>query len=152
MYVPLTPSSPKKRFVLDNAVSKLIFKVRFLIKPEWYLSLQPRSRCLTINHQNSIEPPPPPPQKFSIVHHCNGNTSSTGKTNDFRLRMNNHISSCRLGTSRDKFGNHVFNCRAKNNYTLEPYFKIYAFMEIADERLLLTYESYLHKKSYGSMN
>ena len=76
-----------------------------------------------------------------------GNTSSTGKKNDFRLRMNNHISSCRLGTSTDKFDNHVFNCRAKNNYTLEPYFKMYAFMEIADERLLLTYESYLHKKA-----
>ena len=83
---------------------------------------------------------------------CNERTSSTGKTNDFRLRMNNHISSCRLGTSSDTFDNHVFKCRAENNYSLEPYFKIYAFMEIADERLLLTYESYLHKKGYDSMN
>ena len=56
---------------------------------------------------------------------CNGNTSSTStstSTNDLRLRVNNHISSCRLGISTDKFDNHVFNCRAKNNYTLEPYF------------------------------
>ena len=76
------------------------------------------------------------------------NRISTGKTNDFRIRMNKHISS-RLGTSRDKSYNDVFKCSAENNYTLESYFKI---MEIAEERLLLIYESYLHKKGYGSMN
>ena len=53
---PLTPSPPKKRCVLDNAVSKLIFKVRFLNKTEWCLFLQPRSTWLTKNHQNSRTP------------------------------------------------------------------------------------------------
>ena len=66
--------------------------------------------------------------------------------------MNNHISSCRLGNSSDRFDNHVFHCRIKNNYTSEPFFKIYVFMEIKDERLLLSYESYLHKKGYDTMN
>ena len=31
-----------------------------------------------------------------------------GKTNNFQLRTNNHISSCRHGKSTDQFDNHVF--------------------------------------------
>ena len=82
---------------------------------------------------------------------CEERTTYTGKTNDFQLRMNNHISSCRLGTSTNIFDNHVFNCR-KYNQPSGPYFKIYAFMEIKNENLLLTYESYLHKKGFDTMN
>ena len=39
--------------------------------------------------------------------------SNTGKTDDFRLRTNNHISSCRLGTGTDIFDLHVYECAKK---------------------------------------
>ena len=50
----------------------------------------------------------------------NGNTTYTGKTVNFRHKMNNHIvnfrhkmnihiTACRYGTSTDKFDNHIFN-------------------------------------------
>ena len=78
--------------------------------------------------------------------------SYTGKTNAFRLRMNNHISACRLGTSSDRFDNHVYNCCRKENYNTEPYFKIFTFMELKNEHLLLTYEAYLHQLGYDTMN
>ena len=44
----------------------------------------------------------------------NCNTSYIGKTNNLRLRMNNHISSCKSGMSDNIFDNHVFNCLIKN--------------------------------------
>ena len=75
----------------------------------------------------------------------------TGKTNNFRARMNNHISSCNLGASTDIFGNHVYSCHTRNNSS-GPCFKIYAFMEIKKENLLLTYERYLHDKGFDTMN
>ena len=55
---------------------------------------------------------------------CNGcnEETYTGKTNDFRLRMNNHISGCRLGTSSDKFDNHVYECRSRNHLSSEAFF------------------------------
>ena len=82
---------------------------------------------------------------------CN-KTSYTGKTNVLRLRTNNHITGCRHGNSSDKFDNHVFKCRYEHNQMSEPFFKVYVFMEIKDERLLLSYEKYLHKKGFDTMN
>ena len=79
-------------------------------------------------------------------------TTYTGKTNNFRLRMNNHISECRTGNTCDRFDIHVFNCRKINNYHTEPYFKIYAFMTVKHENMLLSYEAYLHKKQYDTLN
>ena len=46
----------------------------------------------------------------------NCSTTYIGKTNDFRKRMNNHISSCKNGKSSDRFDNHVFNC-TENRYS-----------------------------------
>ena len=82
---------------------------------------------------------------------CNGQTTYIGKTVDFRLRMNNHISSCRLGTSSNKFDNHVFKCFGHDEL-IEPYFKIFAMLKLSDEAALLSYESYLHHHGYDTLN
>ena len=42
-------------------------------------------------------------------------TTNNGKTNNLRLRMNNHISACRLGNSTDLFDNHVYRCNEQKN-------------------------------------
>ena len=43
-----------------------------------------------------------------------------GKTVDLLSRMNNYITSCRLGGSTDKFDNHGFYCM--QNQKQEPFF------------------------------
>ena len=80
--------------------------------------------------------------------------TNTGKTNDFRLRLNNHISACRLGGSTDVFDNHVYECRRKHGPAgdVEPFFKVYAFFTVKDEASLETYERELHRKSYDTIN
>ena len=90
---------------------------------------------------------------FLSCNSCNGFTTYTGKTVNFRHRMNNHITVCRYGTSTDKFDNHVFKCINKNDHVAkEPYFKVYAFMTVNNENKLLCYESYLHKMGFDTMN
>ena len=63
--------------------------------------------------------------------------------------MNNYLSACRLGTSTDKFDNHVYNC--KNNDS-EPYFRLTILMEVNDVNKLLTYEKSFHPKGYDTIN
>ena len=77
------------------------------------------------------------------------NTSYIDKTNNFRLRMNNHISSCKSGMSDNIFDNHVFNCLVTDT---EPLFKIYAMIRLNDVNKLLEYEHYFHQKGYDTMN
>ena len=78
---------------------------------------------------------------------------NTGKTVNFRHKMNNHITACGYGTSTDKFDNHVFKYSNKNeNVAKEPYFKVYAFMTVNNENKLLCYESCLHKMGFDTMN
>ena len=90
---------------------------------------------------------------FLSCNSCNGNTIYTGKTVNFRHRMNNHITACRYGTPIDKFDNHVFKCSNKNDHVAkEPYFKVYAFMTVNNENKLLCYESYSHKMGFDTMN
>ena len=83
---------------------------------------------------------------------CNDNITYTGKTVNFRDRMNNHITGCRWGTSTDRFDNHVFKCMKKNNMSSEPYFKIFTFLEVSQQKYLIPYETYLHSKKYDTMN
>jgi hypothetical protein len=83
---------------------------------------------------------------------CNFKTTNIGKTNELRLRTNNHISSCSSGKGTNKFDNHVFECRTKNKHNEEPWFQMYAFMTVNDVYALETYETFLHKKGYDSMN
>lgn len=82
---------------------------------------------------------------------CNGKTTYTGKTNNLRSRTNNHISSCRNGTGTNKLDNHIFKCRQGNNKD-EPYFELYAFMTVKDENSLRSYENFLHKRGYDTLN
>ena len=90
---------------------------------------------------------------FLSFNSCNGFTTYTGKTVNFRQRMNNHITACRYRTSTDKFANHIFKCINKNDYVAkEPYFKVYAFMTVNNENKLLCHESYLHKMGFDTMN
>ena len=79
--------------------------------------------------------------------------SYTGKTKTkLRLRTNNHINSCKHGTGSNIFDNHVHACGIKSNCLKPPYFKMYAFMTLSDEKNLITYERYLHRKGFDTMN
>ena len=89
---------------------------------------------------------------FLSCNMCKGNETYTGKTNDLRLRTNNHISSCRSGTGSDRFDQHVYLCGIKNKCLQEPFFKLYVFMKLNDEAKLLNYESLLHRKRLDTMN
>ena len=86
---------------------------------------------------------------------CSDQTSPetyTEKTNITRDRMNGHISSCRLGGSSDRFDNHVYECRKNHENSEEPYFQIYAFFTVKNKESLDTYENYLHRKGFDTLN
>ena len=90
---------------------------------------------------------------FLPCNSCDGDSTYTGKTVNFRQRINNHITACRYGTSTNKFGNHLFKCSNKNEHgTKETFFKVYAFMTVNNKNKLLCYESYLHKMGFDTMN
>ena len=76
--------------------------------------------------------------------------SNTGKTDDLRLRTNNHISACRHGNSTDVFDNHVHNCSGAS--LIEPYFKLYAFMRLTNYSNLRNYERKLHLEGHDTIN
>ena len=81
---------------------------------------------------------------FLICNFCN-TTSNTGKTDNFRERMNNHITAWRWGKSSDTFDNHVFECSSHNNLRHEePFFKAYIYMVVNDYNTLLNIERRLH--------
>ena len=75
--------------------------------------------------------------------------SNIGKTVDFRSRMNNHISACRLGGSTDIFDNHVHAC---NKEKQEPFFQLRVLMELNDVNKLLVYENYFHRNGHDTIN
>ena len=88
---------------------------------------------------------------FLSCNSCNGNTTHTGKTVNFRHRMNSRITAWRYETSTDKFHNHVFKCSNKEKHVAkEPYFKVYAFMTVNNENKLLLWT--LHKMEFDTMN
>ena len=75
--------------------------------------------------------------------------TNVGKTNDFRLRTNNHISSSKSGVTTDVFDRHVFNCKTDH---IEPLFELYILMELDNYDKLLVYEDYFHKKGFDTLN
>ena len=89
---------------------------------------------------------------YYLVCNCCDFTSKTGKTNILRSRMNCHISEIRTGNTSDKFDKHVIECKEKHCVTKEPYFKIYAYIKLPHENLLLTYESHFHNLGFDTMN
>ena len=77
----------------------------------------------------------------------------TGKTwQKLRGRTNDHIAKCRKGTGDNIFDRHVNECGLKNNCLNPPYFKVYAFIALSSRQKLLTYEKYLHRNGYDTMN
>ena len=79
-------------------------------------------------------------------------TSYTGKTNNFRFRLNQHISEIRTGNTTDRFDKHVITCKHNSAIIREPYFKAYAFIKLPNEQLLIPYESYFHSLGFDTMN
>ena len=89
---------------------------------------------------------------YLVCNMCNV-VSNAGKTEQkLRGRMNDHISKCKSGKGTDKFDKHVHECGKKHRSLEPPYFKIYAFMVLSSKELLLTYESYLHRNGFDTMN
>ena len=62
-----------------------------------------------------------------------------GKRFDLRSGMNNHVTCCRLGGSKEKLDNHVFYCMQIQKK--EPFFQIVTFMKLADKLKLLFYKN-----------
>ena len=84
---------------------------------------------------------------------CNGATTYTGKTKtQFNIRVNNHRKDCRSGETSDTFDLHVHECIKTNNFKNEPFFQVFAFLTVKEESMLLTYETYLHKRGFDTMN
>ena len=78
----------------------------------------------------------------------------TGKTEDTRERMNNHMSDICTGNTTDRFDRHVHECRRKHRDrgNIEPYFHMYAFYTIKNKDFLETHEKHLHNKGFDIMN
>ena len=74
-----------------------------------------------------------------------------GKTNNFRERTNNHISSCKSGTGSDKFDNHVFECN-RSLKKPEPLFKAWILIELNSVDKLHAYERHLQRAGHDSLN
>ena len=90
---------------------------------------------------------------YQVCNMCNGKVSNTGKTKTkLRTRTNNHITCCRNGTGTNLCDRHVFECGNKNNCLKPPYFKLYAFMTVSTEEKLLTYQRFLHRRGYDTID
>ena len=76
----------------------------------------------------------------------------TGITVDLRARTNQHIHEARTGNGSNKFDRHVFNCMRQNNFTREPFFKMYVYAKFKNIAALLPYEKHFHQLSYDTMN
>ena len=77
--------------------------------------------------------------------------SNIGKTNHLRKRTNVHISSCRTGNGTDIFDRHVYHCHQGKN-KVGPFFKLWVFMEVDDDKKLLPYENYLQRRGFDTTN
>ena len=89
---------------------------------------------------------------YQICNFC-FKVSSVGKTDNLRDRTNNHISCCRHGTGSDLFDLHVHACADKVKKELtEPYFKLFAFMEVRDYSMLRNHERRLHLQGHDTIN
>ena len=63
---------------------------------------------------------------FLSCNSCDGGSIYTGKTVNFRQRMNNHITTCHYGTSTNTF-DMFYKCSSEKGHVVkEPFFKVYA--------------------------
>lgn len=87
---------------------------------------------------------------FLKCNRCDGKVTYIGKTNNVRLRTNQHISECRTGVGTDIFDKHVHHCNGKP--LQEPYFKLYLLLTLKDVQMLLTYEKHFQQLGFDTMN
>ena len=80
---------------------------------------------------------------------CNEFETYSGKAKHIRKRTNNHISHIRTGHTDDIFDHHVRRCIPN---LIEPFFKMYVFLEVFDESLLDAYEKHIHNLKLDTMN
>ena len=89
---------------------------------------------------------------FQICNMCT-TVSNIGKTDNLRERTNNHISCCRKGTGSDVFDMHVYECSRKmGKEPVEPFFKLYVFMELTDYQKLRNHEKKLQLQGHDTIN
>jgi hypothetical protein len=70
-----------------------------------------------------------------------------------RDRTNNHITCCRWGSGTDLFDLHVHRCaKSKKKQLVEPYFKLYVFMELTDYKSLRNHERRLQLQGNDTIN
>ena len=81
---------------------------------------------------------------------CDGKDTYIGKTNNLRLRTNQHISTCRTGNGSNIFDQHVHHC--KNEDLEKPFLKLHPLLALKDEHCLLSYESHFHSLGYDTLN
>ena len=89
---------------------------------------------------------------FLVCNMCNEETYSGKTWQKLRGRTNDHISKCKSGKGSNKFDKHVHECGKKHGNLQPPYFKVYAFMVLGSRDLLETYEKYLHKNGFDTLN
>ena len=89
---------------------------------------------------------------YLVCNMCNKTTYSGKTWQKLRGRTNDHICKSKSGKGTNKFDKHVFECGQKHGNHGPPYFKVYAFMALSSWELLETYEKYLHRNGYDTMN
>ena len=83
---------------------------------------------------------------------CMGETTYSGKTDNFRYRTNCHCSDIRHDRGGD-FDAHVRECAKKHKKELvEPFFEAMIFMVLKDYDSLLSYEAKIHAAGHDTMN
>ena len=90
---------------------------------------------------------------YFLVRNMCGIETYSGKTwQKLRGRVNDHICKCKSGKGSNKFDKHVHECGKKHGNLRPPYFKVYAFMALGSRDLLETYEKFLHRNGYDTLN
>ena len=88
---------------------------------------------------------------------CNEKETCIGKTKadntkGFKVRINQHISDCKIGDSTCKLMRHVYDCGSKNNCLEEPFFSLNIMLRLNKSDRLETIEKHFHLKCYDTMN
>ena len=73
-------------------------------------------------------------------------------TKESEVRINQHISDCKIGDSTCKFPCHVYDCGIKNNCLEEPFFNLNIMFRLNKSGRLETIEKNFHLKGYDKMN
>ena len=75
-----------------------------------------------------------------------------GNTNEFIIRINQHISDCKAGILICKLLRLLYDCGIKNNCLQEPFFSLNIMLRLIKSDRLETIEKHFHLKGYYIMN